>query len=834
MLEVTNITLDGSYGPIITDVDSLTLSFSLSSDREGTKLESAKIEYLDKTLIVKEQTSIVLSLDDNVPFLSHSIKLTAISNYGEEGSKTTFFMRGRGKEKWDGKWLTDNSIEVEKKKSPRPLVLKKTFKITKKVESFYLTTTAIGIYDIFLNGKRVNNEYFLPGFTSYPHTLSYNIFDISKEIKEENEIIVVVASGWATGRFTYENKSGIIEKREAFLFEGFATYKSGEKEKIVSDSTWLKTAEGPYKAADFYDGEVYDSRVNMECVNWLPVDITKPHIRPNILASTIPPVIAHEVFKPISVTKSKSGKLIYDFSQNASGVISFRLKAKEGQKIIFRHAEALMHGEIYTASLRTAKAEIVYIAKEGEQEYSPRFTYMGCRYVEVEGIEEENISLSFITLYSDIKEIGSFSSNLESINRLQKNVEWSAKSNFVSIPTDCPQRDERMGWTGDAALFSSTATFNFDMTRFFSSWLRDMRDEQGRGGGIPIIIPKQGSSVPVVAVAVWSDVCILVPYAVYNATGDRTILEKNYAMMKRYLKAVKFWTHLSGFGKRKNIWKLLYQYGDWCAPEGGIKEWMANGKYIATAFYFNSVSLMEKIASTLNKDEDSIYYHKLKEEISASFVSVLTDKYGRLKRESQSGYVLPLYFNLSLDNKEKFASRLNELVIEKDYHLSTGFPGTPYLLFALFDNGYQESAMRLLLQDTPPSWLYAIKMGGTTTWEQWTVIKENGDVTEPSLNHYAYGAVGDFLYRRILGLEAKKAGYKEFVVKPYPSKAITSVKGGTVSPYGEIKIDWQVEKGEFLIYVVVPVSTECTLVLPSGKEEKLESGKYRRSEKYEF
>lgn len=234
------------------------------------------------------------------------------------------------------------------------------------------------------------------------------------------------------------------------------------------------------------------------------------------------------------------------------------------------------------------------------------------------------------------------------------------------------------------------------------------------------------------------------------------------------------------------------------------------------------------------KDEDSIYYHKLKEEISASFVSVLTDKYGRLKRESQSGYVLPLYFNLSLDNKEKFASRLNELVIEKDYHLSTGFPGTPYLLFALFDNGYQESAMRLLLQDTPPSWLYAIKMGGTTTWEQWTVIKENGDVTEPSLNHYAYGAVGDFLYRRILGLEAKKAGYKEFVVKPYPSKAITSVKGGTVSPYGEIKIDWQVEKGEFLIYVVVPVSTECTLVLPSGKEEKLESGKYRRSEKYEF
>ena len=459
---------------------------------------------------------------------------------------------------------------------------------------------------------------------------------------------------------------------------------------------------------------------------------------------------------------------------------------------------------------------------------------MGFRYIAVTGIAPEALEVKVRALSSDFEETGSFSCSDERLNRLQSNIRWSGRSNFVDIPTDCPQRDERQGWTGDIAVFASTACYNFNLSRFYEKWLKDMRIEQGRGGGIPTVVPIQGCSTPVVAVACWGDSCILVPWAEYLTRGNTELLRRQYPCMKRYLKAVKFWASLSGFGQKKYIWKWLFQFGDWCAPEGYIKDWMAKGKWVATAYFANSCGLMAKIAAVLGETQDVIFYTDLREKICQAFRSILTDGSGNLLKDFQTGYVLPLYFDMEQgENRKTMAANLNRLVAEKDYHLSTGFTGTPYLLFALADNGYVDTAYRVLMQDTCPSWLYCVKMGATTFWEQWNAITPDGKVRDPSMNHYAYGAVGDFLYRRVLGLEPTDGGYRRFRVKPLPGGELTWAQGGTKTPYGQIWVRWEIRNGTFSVTVNVPVSTTCQLVLPSGKEFELHSGVHHINEPFE-
>lgn len=365
-------------------------------------------------------------------------------------------------------------------------------------------------------------------------------------------------------------------------------------------------------------------------------------------------------------------------------------------------------------------------------------------------------------------------------------------------------------------------------------WLLDMRSEQSRGGGIPTVVPLHGCSTPVVATACWGDSCILVPWAEYLARGSTTLLRQQYPCMKRFLKAVKFWASLSGFGDRRYIWKWLFQFGDWCAPEGYIRDWMAKGKWIATAYYANSCAIMAQIAGILGEKEDAAYYSQLREKICTAFRNILTDGKGNLHEHFQTGYVLPLYFGMEQgENRKAMAANLNRLVAEKDYHLNTGFTGTPYLLFALADNGHVDTAYRVLLQNTCPSWLYCVKMGATTFWEQWNAITPDGKVRDPSMNHYAYGAVGDFLYRRVLGLEPTEGGYRHFRVKPVPGGGLRWAEGFTGTPYGKIQMRWEIQDGVFSVTVNVPVSATCQLVLPSGKEFELRSGVHHINEPFE-
>lgn len=836
MLKITNIKVNHSLKKITTDDSSLIISFSLSSDESDTKLKKAVVCCNGIEITTDSQVGIILPLKNMLPFTEYEISIDAFDNHKNSTRATTKFKTGRLNTPWDGKFISKSNYKCKKNTSPVPFTFRKNFSTTKKIKKAIINATAFGIFDLRLNGKRIQDQYFAPGFTSYKHDLQYITLDVTNELKENNQLIAIVGPGWAAGRFTYSSVSQITVKKQSLLLEVLIAYEDGTTQKVVTDSSWDVTDQGNYRFGDFYDGETYDARIDLNKITWQKAEIQKYSFSPKIQAQYSNKVITHSIVKPLSITKSKDEKeYIYDFGQNMAAILSLKINGKDSQHIIIRHGEILNDGNLSVKSLRTAKATVDYTCKDGMQTYTPVLTYMGFRYAAVSGIDPDNIEIEALPIYSDLEQIGDFSCSNEMINKLQSNIVWSGKSNFVDIPTDCPQRDERMGWTGDIALFAQTACYNFDMNSFLNKWLKDMRTEQGHGGGIPIIIPKQGSNVPVVAVACWSDSCILVPYAMYLESGDKKILADNYQMMKKYLKAVKFWASLSGAGAKRNIWKLLYQYGDWCAPYGNIMDWMKKGKWIATAFYANSSRLLSEIADILGYEEDANYYYNLNEQICISFKKVLTNRHGKLTNEFQTGYTLPLYFEM-LDkyDKKSFASNLNKLVIDNNYHLSTGFPGTPYLLFALADNGFVDTAYKLLLQDSCPSWLYTVKMGGTTTWEQWDAVKENGHVlindekheTGVSLNHYAYGAVGDFFYRRILGIQPLEGGYKTFRVKPILGGNLTSAKGGIKTEYGNINVSWYIEKGIFYIHVDVPVSTNASIILPLGKEIIVGSGSY--------
>lgn len=830
MLEIRDIQIDGKADNR-TDHLEPELSFALESDIPGTSLADAAVTACGRTFDCgNNQTGFPLKGLALQPFTEYPVKIRARDNHGQEAAAAASFRTGRLKLPWKASWITDKDYSFGKKQSPVPMTFRRTFTTQKPIHRAYITASAIGIYELTLNGEKVGDSYFAPGFTSYKKNLQYQFYDVTEQLARSNTLIAVVAGGWAVGRFTYENKNKITAPRQALLLELFIEYTDGTAESVVTGNSWELTLQGSYRKACLYDGETYDASVDLEAVRWKRADEVQLSFCPEITLENSR-VVCREILHPVSHFENSAGETIYDFGQNFAGVVELRLRGKAGQVITVRHAEVLEGDRLYTASLRTAKAEIRYICKEGAQTYSPRLTYMGFRYIAVTGIAPEALEVKARVLSSDFEESGNFSCSNALLNRLQSNIRWSALSNFVDIPTDCPQRDERQGWTGDIAVFASTACYNFNLSRFCEKWLKDMRLEQSRGGGIPTVVPIHGCSTPVVATACWGDSCILVPWAEYLARGSLELLRRQYPCMKRYMKAVRFWASLSGWGDRKYIWKWLFQFGDWCAPEGYIRDWMAKGKWVATAYFANSCGLMEKIADALGEKDDAVFYAGLRKKVCRAYRNVLTDGKGNLRKGFQTGYVLPLYFGMEQGENEKtMAENLNRLVAEKDHHLNTGFTGTPYLLFALADHGYADTAYRVLLQESCPSWLYCVKMGATTLWEQWNAITPDGKVRDPSMNHYAYGAVGDFLYRRVLGLEGTGGGYRSFRIQPLPGGGLTWAEGGTKTPYGQIRVRWEIHDGIFSIAVKVPVSTVCQLVLPNETQYELTSGIHRFQE----
>ena len=835
MFAVENITIEHQSAPVLTDCGHPRISFSLKSDRSATTLRSACIR-MDNGW-EKECAEPLLTLYDGPalqPFTIYTVTITAESSDGEIASASTAFSTGRMQMPWQAKWISDPTCQVESPNSPVPMMFRKRFAV-EKCSAVTIFATAMGIFDLYLDGRRLHEDYFNPGFTNYEADLQYIVSESDELRPGEHEFLVITAGGWAVGRTTHvddttKSKSKLSANRPALLAELRLKDQEGKDTVIGTDETFEVSEEGPWRFADFYDGETYDARIPFSEISWSPAAAEGLRIHPVITARYGIPVTAHERLAPVSWHVAPSGELIVDFGQNIAGVLDFTLFGHEGQTITIRHGEALENGELYVRNLRSAKQTLTYICKEGKQCYSPRFTYMGFRYIGISGIKKEDITrLEAVAVYSHFRTVGDFTCSNEDLNQLQRNLTWSGKGNFVDIPTDCPQRDERQGWTGDITLFSSTACFNFDMSVFLEKWLRDVKTEQNAIGSIPFVVPSRKGITPVMTTSCWSDCCVLVPWTLYQATGDRSILERMYPTMKKYMADLKRWAALSlPIYGTPHILKLPFQFGDWCAPVGSVPDWLAHGPWVGTAYYAHTNDVMSQIAALLQKPQDEKRFSNQRNRIRAAFKKVFTDGHGCMKEEFQSAYVLALAFDLEEkeENRQVMAERLWTLIQENGGHLSTGFPATPYLLFALADHGYAKEAYQLLLTDTDPSWLYQIRHGATTMWEQWGSVQEDGTIKESSLNHYAYGAIGDFFYRRICGLECIEPGYRRFRVKPVLGGNLTRAECRHESPFGEIKARWDIQENQFRLQVSVPFNTEAEVELPDGTKYTAESGEH--------
>lgn len=845
MLKINSVKIENLTHGCITDRKP-DISFSLESDMPGESLQQATIRVGNWE---KKTTDQVDNRYDGPlrPFTDYTVNILATGTSGEHAEASSSFQTGRFGAPWQAKWITDISYGYPEKVSPVPMTFRKDFFVTKKVYRALVNSTALGVYELQLNGQKVGEDYFAPGFTSYEHQIQYQTYDVTALLSGSNRIAAVVSGGWAAGSFTYGRKNKISADRQAFLLELRLEYEDGTSEILCTDESWQVTQGGPYRMAEWYDGETYDATVDIERASWKAADVTVPRGTPELLAQYGSPVRVKETRSPVSCSKGPEGELIYDFGQNFAGVICAGIHGKRGQKVVFHHAEVLVDGRLFLKSLRTAKAEATYICTDGEQTYSPRLTYMGFRYVGVSGIDEADLELSAFVLSSDMDETGTFVCSNPQINRLNENIRWGGRSNFVDIPTDCPQRDERQGWTGDISVFAATACYNFDMSRFLDKWLTDVRSEQGKGGGIPMVVPRAGDAWPVMATSCWGDSCVLVPWAEYMARGNLGLLRRQYPAMKKFLKAAKWWSAFLSFTPNgRYIWRFPFHFGDWCAPGGKAQDWVLKGKWVGTAYFANSCGIAAEIADLLGEKQDAAYYRCLREKIIRSYRKVFTDGSGKLKKEFQTAYVLPLYFGMTKGTETKImADNLVRLVREAENHLTTGFTGTPYLLFALSDNGHADVAYDLLLQDTCPSWLYEVKTGGTTIWERWDALRPDGTVNigdltgkksdeessggMVSFNHYAMGAVGDWLYRRVAGIEPTSGGYRTFRIAPVPGGGITSARGAVKTPFGQIVSDWSINGENFSIRGEVPVSAQCTLILPSGETHRLTSGAFQYS-----
>ena len=718
------------------------------------------------------------------------------------------------------KWITSGR-ENDRACSLPPETFQKTFALDKVPERARLFVTALGIYEVFLNGKRVGRDLFTPGYTDYKRRVQVQEYDVSSLLRTgENVLEVTVANGWYLGRIG--NKYNVYGRRRALLLE----LDCGEV-RVATDESWEVTEDGEVRFADFYDGETIDLRKKER--RFAPVCL---------FDGPTPALVPHTgaFVREVGVlTPERKGNL-FDFKQNFAGVVRLKVRAKEGTVLTVRHGEILMDGKLFNGNYRSAKATLSLICREGENEFCPTFTYMGFRYAEITGNAPfELLSVEGVVYSSEMARRGTFSCGNENINKLQSCIEWGITSNFVDIPTDCPQRDERMGWTGDICVFANTASYNFDTRAFFRKWLADLRSEQ-KDGCIPVTIPSSGMYEPnkrhPIPLMTWGDAAVIVPWNVYMNYGERETLEESYESMKACVEAERRAAEKRGFGDKKFLWNGGgYQFGDWCAPDTSWAGWTGRGKHLATLWYFNSVNIVRRAARTLGRTEDERRYSELSENIRAAFLRHYLKEDGTFRHANfMSMYVCALYFGILPEaRKEAVAAQLARLVLKNDRRVMTGFPGTPYLLFALADNGYEELAFKVLLQEKCPGWMHMIKHGATTTWERWNAIEEDGSFFHGgagmvSFNHYAAGAVGDFFYRRILGLEPLKAGYSRFAVRPVCGP-LTHAEGSLTTAQGKIEIKWK--KGDaFTLHVTVPEGASAEITLPSGKRTAVTAGEH--------
>ncbi|KAL3492160.1 bacterial alpha-L-rhamnosidase domain protein [Aspergillus germanicus] len=737
---------------------------------------------------------------------------------------------------------------------PQPEDLfRKEFTLASTPVSARLYITSLGVYEAEINGKRVGDHYMAPGWTSYHGQLHYQTFDVTSLLDaEENCLGVRVAEGWYKGRIGFVFTRNFYGSRTGILAQLEVTYEDGKTFTLGTEGTWT-AHRGPIRLAEIYDGELYDAREHIEgwsspgtngLEDWKPVDIIPPlPAEQNLVAGSKPPVI-----------KTPSGKLVLDFGQNLVGHLRVArgIRAPAGHTLTFQHAEVLEDGELGLRPLRACKAQDTYIFRgdaQGET-FQPRFTFHGFRYAQVNSWPEgEDIlsSTEAVVCNSDMEEAGTFQCSNDKVNKLFSNTKWSMRGNFFSLPTDCPQRDERLGWTGDLALFAPTATLIYQCFGVVKDWLQDVAfDQKQRGGVPPMVSPNCLAGIEtwgdVWPCAVWHDVAVLAPWALWEETKDIAILEQQYESMASWLKVIP-----RNKVRLTHLWDLKgYQLGDWLdpnAPPNDPQKAVTDPTLVANAFLARCLTLMAKTSTILGRNEDARFFEDRYINARSEFVEEYVSLSGRLVSDSQTAYALAICFDLLSPDQIMIAgNRLAEIIKSNKLCIGTGFAGTPFVCEALARTGHANTAYAMLLNEKCPSWLYPISMGATTIWERWDSMLPDGSINGgemTSFNHYAFGAVSKFLVERVAGLQRVSPGWKTSRVEPLLGGGLTSASASHVTPYGVVSVSWTLEErdtgdeveggGKFTLDVVVPPTTTMEVVLPSRGEKAAQivrSGKW--------
>lgn len=752
---------------------------------------------------------------------------------------------------WRAAWIGSFLVGSARASVPAPY-LRKTFRLEKPPVRARLYITALGLYEAWLNGQRVGDAVLPPGWTDYHVRVRYQTYDVTGLLwPGENALGAILGDGWYCGHVEWRERQ-LYGDRPKLLAQLVITDADGNETVIVSDSSW-KHHFGPLTEADLLHGEHYDARrefpgwdaPGFDDSAWFPVE-TFPHPPGlKLVAQNGPLVKAHEHLTPVEMREIREwagNRYIFDLGQNMTGVVRIRLRGAAGATVRIRYAEMLNpDGSLYTANLRTARATDYYTCKgEGEETWTPRFTFHGFRYVELAGPIEPPTreSVTGIVWHSENPVTGAFECSDPLINQLHRNILWGWKGNTVDVPTDCPQRDERMGWTGDAQVFSRTANFLTQSAAFWAKWLQDLEDAQSPEGHIPPTAPSTNAIRTGDGGPAWADAAVIVPWHAYLAYGDRRILAERYGMMKRFVDSL---TAEAPDGIRVHPARDPWGgFGDWLALDGSGKLDGGTPKdLIGTAFYAYSARLLAQMAEALGYAEDAAAYAALSERVRAAFQRRYVTPEGFVSGNTQTSYVLALAFDLLPEDAIPSAMDwLTRDILRRDTHLSTGFVGTSYLPFVLSRYGRADLAYALLFQKTWPSWLYAVTQGATTIWERWDGWTQDKGFQDPSMNsfnHYAYGAIGDWLYRAVAGIDTdpREPGYKHILLHPRPGPGLTHVRAALESPYGLIVSAWRIENGRFDWDVTIPPNARATLTLPvSGERHELGAGMYHFSEPY--
>ncbi|MDR0791744.1 MAG: glycoside hydrolase family 78 protein [Chitinophagaceae bacterium] len=737
------------------------------------------------------------------------------------------------KSDWQAKW-----IETADAASQSIPMFRKEFNTNKKIQSATLFITAYGMYEAKINGKKVGDAFLTPGWTVYGKRLQYQQYDVTAMLKSGNNAIgVTVGNGWYRSHMAWNNDY-VKGKTLGLLCQLQIEYADGSNATVLSDGSW-KSSTGEIRYSEVYNGETIDASLakgawaesGYNDKDWSSVQLAS-YGYDNLISTENELVKKHEIFKPVKIFTTPKGETVIDFGQNLVGWEVVKVSGNKGDTITINHAEVLdKEGNFYTTNLRAAKSENKYVLKGGgEETFEPHFTWHGFRYIQVRGykgnLNPDNFTA--VALYSAMPQTGSFTTSNALINQLQHNIEWGQKGNFLDVPTDCPQRDERLGWTGDAQAFSRTATFNMGVNSFFDKWMKDVAtDQAAMDGSVPFVVPNvlgknAGGS------AGWADAATIIPWNIYLAYGDKKILENQYPSMKAWVEYMKS-------KSKDNLWNTGFHFGDWLfyrPDDDNDGRSAVTDKYLITqCFYAHSTQLLINAAQVLGKSEDVATYSQLLSQIKDAFVKEYMTSSGRLVSSTQTAYVLALNFDMLPENLRAQAAKRLVDNVESYNHITTGFLGTPYICEVLTRFGYADIAYKLLFRKIYPSWLYPVTMGATTIWERWDGMKPDSTFQTPgmnSFNHYAYGAIGDYMYRQVVGLDTYEdgVGYKHIKVQPHIGKGFSYAKAALQTYYGEASGSWKIDGSALTMDIVVPANTKASIFIPGGNANDIkENGK---------